>query len=368
VAEQQTEQDRTEPATPTKLRDAKRRGQVTKSLEINSFFILSLGVAISYLLGQEMVSKQLALSRELLSNAHQVAFDPVQVLLLLKHTVDRLVSIYWPAMAALVAVAVIMNMAQTGPVFTFFPLKPDMSRINPVSGFKRLFSTKLLFEFMKTMIKLMLFSGILYFSIAALFPSLISLLDHHPDGYLAYLAINANLIALKLMAILLFIALLDLLYTRWDFAKRMRMSRREIKEEVKRREGDPQIRAKIRELQREAAKRAGSLRKVPEADVLITNPTHLSIALAYQRGVMTAPRVIAKGAGELAGKMREVARRHQVPLVENKRLARRLFQSVDIDQPISEELYPLVAKILVRVFAKRKRSVDRTATRSSGKY
>ncbi|MES9816746.1 MAG: EscU/YscU/HrcU family type III secretion system export apparatus switch protein [Candidatus Thiodiazotropha sp.] len=353
MAEQQTEQDRTEPATPTKLRDAKRRGQVTKSLEVNSLFILSMGVALFYLLGEGMVSRQLALSHELLANAHRIQLDPAQTLSLFEYTVDWIFSIFWPAMAALVIVAILMNMAQTGPVFSFFPLKPDISRINPVNGFKRLFSVRLLFESLKTVIKLLLFAGVLYFAISALLPSLVSLLDRHPDSYPLYLADKANSIALKLLAVLLFIALLDLLYTRWDFAKRMRMSRREIKNEVKRREGDPQIRAKIRELQREAAKRAGSLRKVPDADVLITNPTHLSVALVYQRGMMAAPQVTAKGAGELAWRMREVARLHCVPIVENKALARRLFKSVDIDQPISEELYPLVAKILVRIFAGR---------------
>ncbi|MES9851148.1 MAG: flagellar biosynthesis protein FlhB [Candidatus Thiodiazotropha sp. L084R] len=359
MAEQQTEQDRTEPATPTKLRDAKRRGQVNKSLEVNSLFLLSLGVALSYLFGQRMVSMQLEMSQQLLSNAHRIALDPVHAMLLFEQVVDQMVLIFWPAMAALISMAVIMNIAQTGPVFSFFPLKPDMSRINPVSGFKRLFSTKLLFEFIKTLIKLILFSGILYFAIASLLPSLISLLDYDPDGYPVYIATNVNLIVFKLLAVILLVALLDLLYTRWDFAKRMRMSRREIKEEVKRREGDPQIRAKIKELQREAAKRAGSLRRVPEADVLITNPTHLSIALTYHRGSMSAPRVIAKGAGELAWKMREVARLHQVPLVENKHLARRLFRSVDIDHPINEELYPIVAKILVRVFSKQKGNVSK---------
>ncbi len=353
MAQQQTEQDRTEPATPTKLRDARRRGQVSKSLEVNSLFILSMGIAVFYLLGEGMVSSQLALSRALLSNAHRIALDPARTLSLFEHTLDWMLSIFWPAMAALVAVAVLMNMAQTGPVFSFFPLKPDMSRINPVNGFKRLFSVRLLFESLKTLIKLMLFAGVLYFAISALLPSMVGLLDRHPDSYPPYLADKANSIVLKLLAVLLFVALLDLLYTRWDYAKRMRMSRREIKDEVKRREGDPQVRAKIRELQREAAKRAGSLRRVPDADVLITNPTHLSIALIYERGVMAAPQVIAKGAGELACRMREVARLHRVPIVENKGLARRLFNSVGIDQPIGEELYPQVAKILVRIFARR---------------
>jgi flagellar biosynthetic protein FlhB len=353
MAEHQTAQDRTEPATPTKLREAKQRGQVAKSLEVNSLFILALGVASFYLLGERMISRQLALSHELLSNAHRIEIDPLQTQALFNHTLNGLLSIFWPLMAALIAVSVLMNMVQTGPVFSFFPLKPDMSRINPVNGFKRLFSVRLLFESVKTLIKLLLFAGVLYFAISALLPSMVSLLDRHPDGYSHYLAEMGNSIALKLLAVLLFIALLDLLYTRWDYARRMRMSRREIKEEVKRREGDPHIRAKIRELQREAAKRAGSLRRVPEADVLITNPTHLSVALVYQRGLMRAPKVIAKGAGELALSMRQVARIHHVPVVENKGLARALFNSVEIDHPIGEELYPLVAKILVRIFNRR---------------
>jgi flagellar biosynthetic protein FlhB len=354
MAEQQTEQDRTEPATPTKLRDAKRRGQVSKSLEVNSLFVLSAGVSLFYLLGEQMVSNQLALSRELLSNAHQVVFDSNHTQSLFEYTIHRMLSIFWPVMALFVLISVFMNMAQTGPVFSFFPLKPDMSRINPVKGFKRLFSIRLLYETVKTLIKLALFAGVLYFAISALLPVLMSLIDRHPVTYPRFIAESANSIALKLLAVMIFIALLDLLYTRHDFAKRMRMSRREIKDEVKRREGDPQIRAKIRELQREAAKRAGSLRKVPEADVLITNPTHLSVALAYQRDRMTAPQVIAKGAGELAGRMREVARQHGIPIVENKPLARRLFKSVQIDQPIDQELYPLVARILVRILARRK--------------
>lgn len=358
MAEQQTEQDRTEPATPTKLREAKRRGQVSKSLEINSLFILSLGIALFYLIGEDIVNQQLALSRELLSNAGSISLDPAQTLALFEYTFHWVASIFWPVIAVLIIGAVLMNIFQTGPVFSFYPLKPDTSRINPVNGFKRLFSIRLLYESVKTLIKLLLFAGVLYLAITSLVPSLISLLDHHPDSYPVYLAQNATLIAIYLVAVLLFIALLDLLYTRWDFSKRMRMSRREIKDEVKRREGDPQIRAKMRELQREAAKRAGSLRRVPDADVLITNPTHLSIALIYKRGSMSAPQVIAKGAGDLAMNMRAVARRHHIPIVENKSLARKLFKSVGIDQPIGEDLYPIVANILVRIFAKRDKNMN----------
>jgi flagellar biosynthesis protein FlhB len=164
-----------------------------------------------------------------------------------------------------------------------------------------------------------------------------------------------------MLAVLLIIALLDMLYSRWEYTKRMRMSRREVKEEVKRREGDPHVRAKIKELQREAVKRAGSLRRVPDADVLITNPSHLSVALVYRRETMQAPQVIAKGAGDLALNMRKVARLHRVPLVEQRDLAQQLFRAVGIDEAIGEDLYPLVARILLRVWYQKRGQNNKAA-------
>ncbi len=150
--------------------------------------------------------------------------------------------------------------------------------------------------------------------------------------------------------VMLVVAILDLAYTRKDYASKMKMSRRELKEEVRRREGDPEIRARIRALRKEAAKRGKSLQRVPEADVLITNPTHLAVALLYKRGEMQAPQVIAKGAGELALTMKQVADKHRVPIVEDKLLARRLFRQVGIDAAIPESLYPPVAQLLSRIY------------------
>jgi flagellar biosynthetic protein FlhB len=154
----------------------------------------------------------------------------------------------------------------------------------------------------------------------------------------------------QMMLVVLFVALLDLMYTRWEFSQKMLMSRREVKEEVKRREGDPMLRAKQREIQKEAVKRAGSTRRVPDADVLITNPTHLAIALHYDADTMTAPAVIAKGAGTLALKMREVASRHGIPIVENKTLARKLFRESGIDDGVPDDLFPVIAKLMAWVW------------------
>lgn len=352
MAEQQ-EQDRSEPASPFKLKEARNKGQVAKSLEINSFFVLAVVLAQLYFIGEDLIGSQLRISQALFSRADLFALDPVTSVALFEAVTDALLDVYWPLLGAIMIVGVLANMAQTGPVFSFFPIKPDMQRLNPVQGFKRLFSLKLLFESLKTVIKLAVFAIVIYLALGALLPSLIALVDVNPRNYAGFLLENVRDLLFELLLVILVVAALDLLYSRWDFGKKMRMSRRELKDEVKRREGDPQVRAKLRELQREAVKRAGSLRRIPEADVLITNPTHLAVALRYERQVMKSPQVIAKGAGELAGKMREVARRHGIPVVENKFLARQLFKSCDIDSVIPESVYPLVARILVWVYSMR---------------
>jgi len=347
------EQDRNEPATPFKLREARKRGQVSKSLEINSLLILSAALLVIYALGEQIIARQLFLCRSLLSVASPLEMTGARSLGLFEFTVESLSSILWPLLGILVLTGVLANLFQTGPVFSFFPLKPDMSRLNPVNGFKRLFSKKMLFETIKTIIKMIIFGFVLYFAIVALLPALMSMVDLDPRAFPILLLKHGRGMTFKLLLVVLLIALIDLLYSRWDFAQQMKMSRREMKEEVKRREGDPQIRMRRRQLQKEAVKRAGAIQRVPEADVLITNPTHLAVALKYERGEMVTPRLIAKGAGELAVQMRQIARSNDVPIVENKSLARRLFNKVGIDQGIPGTFYPEVARILAWIYLQR---------------
>ena len=354
MAENQ-DQDRSEKATPFKLREAKRKGQVAKSLEVNSWLVMFIGLVIVYVAGKSMIMKQANLSRAIFTQAGSVDLVGTHSITLFISLVRSLAETFWPLFAGLMVISILANIAQTGPVFSFFPIKPDIKRLNPISGFKRVFSKKTLFDAVKTVIKLVIFSVVIYLVLSASVSATLSLLDTSPKVYFAFLLDSGTSIALKLLLVFLFIALLDLIYSRWDFAKKMRMSRRDLKEEVKRREGDPQIKSKIRELQREAAKRSGSLSRVPDADVLITNPTHFAVALRYERGVSPAPQVIAKGAGELAFKMRVTARKHSIPVVENKKLARKLFKAVDINNYIPEELYPAVARVLVWIYALRRR-------------
>jgi flagellar biosynthetic protein FlhB len=262
-------------------------------------------------------------------------------------------------MMALVVAAVLANMFQTGPIFSFFPLKPDVTKLNPVNGFKRIFSKKLLFEAIKTIIKMIIFGSVIFFGIKSLLPAIMAMIDADPQVYPVLLMDQGRGLIYKLLLVLVVIALADLLYSRWDYARQMRMSRREVKEEVKRREGDPQIRARIRQLQKEAVHRAGAVEKVPEADVLIANPTRLAVALQYEREVMPTPRVIAKGANGLAAKMRELARRHKVPIVENPSLARTLFRRAEIGEGIPEAVFPVVAKILAWIYLQKEKHSGR---------
>jgi flagellar biosynthetic protein FlhB len=243
---------------------------------------------------------------------------------------------------------------QTGPIFTFVPLKPKGERINPVAGFKRVFNKKMLFEAFKSLLKLGILGTISVLFFRALWPQMHIAMNADTGGVQSWFGANAVALLFRLGLALLLIGLLDLAYTRFKFGRDMMMSRREMKEEVKRREGDPLIRAKLRELQRENLKQAASVKRVPEADVLITNPDHLAIALRYERGSMAAPIMLAKGADSWAAEMRATARRHGIPIYQRKPLARLLFRSGQLGQSIPADSYLDVARIYAELDAKQR--------------
>lgn len=346
------EQDKTEEATPYKLREAKKKGQVAKSLEFNSMMVTLTLLGICLVWAKGMIISLLNINRGLLSNSAAMQYDIPHVVGLAKSIFMDLFTVIAPVCIAMIVVSVLMNMFQTGPVFSFFPVKPDAKRLNPVSGFKRVFSKKMLFETVKSLIKLAFFGSILYVVIRSIIPGMSNLMNSDPSSYDRILLHFATKLVLSLAIAVIIVAALDMLYTRWDFRKQMMMSKREVKEEYKRREGDPHIRSKIKEVQREAAKRTKSIKRVPEADVLITNPTHYAVAILYDREKMNAPCVIAKGAGSLALKIKYYAAKHRVPIIENKKLAQYLFRETNIDEPVPESRFGEIAKILVWAYSR----------------
>jgi flagellar biosynthetic protein FlhB len=354
MAEQ--EQSRTEPATPFKLEEARKRGSVSKSFELSSLFAICVLLVVMYVWGEKMVGAQLKLDAAILSQAHLLNVEAGSVAywfpMLLKMGFEALA----PLLLPLMVIAILGSLVQTGPVFSFFPLKPQVERLSPIAGLKRLFSVRLLFELGKNIVKLVLATAVVCLFFGDLLPQLIGLLQSDPRGAVAFVLRHGARIVLYLAFILAVIAFIDAMFSSWHYMDQMKMSRRELREEVKRREGDPRIRARRRELQREMLRRARAIKSVPDADVLITNPTRLAVALSYRRTEMTAPKVIAKGAGELAVQMRAIARRHQVPALRDAQLAQALFRGVDLDKEVPERLFPQVARVLAWAYSLRPRA------------
>jgi flagellar biosynthetic protein FlhB len=347
MAEQ--EQNRTEPATPFKLAEARKQGQVARSLDFNSFVGVFAFLLLMLTLGGAMASRVAGLGAWLFQQSGSLRLESRGDLGWLTDLLFALLGIITPFAAVGMAFGVLANLLQIGPVFTFAPIKPKFERINPVAGFKRVFNKRMLFEAFKTLLKLGFFATILYGFFMALWPAFPDAADADSGVQIGFLAASARALLFRLGLAMLVIGVLDLAYTRWQFSKQMMMSRREMNEEVKRREGDPHIRAKMRELQRENIKQARSIGRVPEADVLITNPDHLAIALRYVRGEMSAPHVIAKGADLWAAEMKAAARRHGVPVLERRSLARLLFRSSQIDRPVPPESFLDVARVYAEV-------------------
>jgi flagellar biosynthetic protein FlhB len=237
---------------------------------------------------------------------------------------------------------------QIGWLFTTKSFEPDLSKFNPIKGMGQFVSARAMVELVKSLAKVVLVGWVAYKAVRAEFDKSLYLVDMDVVATLKYVGQVASEVLVKTCGVLAVLAGLDYLFVRWDMEKKMRMTKQEIKEEHKETEGDPQIKARIRSLQMQMARRR-MMAEVPKADVVITNPTHLAIALSYRRGEMDAPQVVAKGADQVAAKIREIAREHRVPLVENVPLARALYP-VELGSAIPEELFKAVAEILAYVY------------------
>jgi flagellar biosynthetic protein FlhB len=346
---QEQEHDRSEPASPFKLAEARKRGEVAKSLDFNSMIVVG-GLLLALMAWGESQWRRLCqLSAQLFAGAAERELDATGAASLTSTLASDALLVVLPFAAAGALLTILATLIQTGPILSGSPIKPQWQRLNPVAGLKRIFNKRALFEAFKSVLKLIGFAAVAYVFFRSVWPSLQGGASDSIAGQLQWLGDSALSLLLRLALVLVIIGLLDLAFVRWSYGRQMRMSRREVKEEIKRREGDPQIRAKLRELQRQNAKQARSMQRVAEADVLITNPQHLAVALRYDRERVNAPIVVAKGAGSWAAEMRALAARHGVSRFENRRLARLLFRRAQIDQAIPPESFLDVARIYAEV-------------------
>lgn len=342
--------ERTEPATPKKREEARKKGQVPHAGDLPAAFILAVGLLVLYLGGGATVKRMALMMREVLGNLHSLEIDGELARGLLGH----FCMVFAPFAVGVTAAGISANVLQKGLLFTAHPLIPQLSRVNPVEGFKRLFSLNALVEFVKSSLKVLVVAAVGYWAIKGELSRCPELVGMALPGLLLHLGRASFDLLLKVTLAFLALAALEALYQRWNYERQLRMSREEVKDEWKQREGDPQVKARLRALQRQFA-RQRMMQRVKEADVVITNPVRLAIALKYIRGKMRAPVVVAKGRGWLARRIRELALQHGVPVIQNRPLAEVLYRTVEVGQMIPVELYRAVAEILAYVYRLRGR-------------
>lgn len=345
--------EKTEKATAYKLQKAKEQGQVSKSTELNTcvFLLVLLGVITA--LWPSLLIQLKTLLKQLLYMNHKMTFGVDQISHLHQFLLSKIIAFWMPFALTGILSTILITLAQTGFVWSTKPLAPDFKRLDISKGFKRLFSSKMLFEAGKNTLKLSLVFILFGLSLRHESNTFLGFIKTEPANYPSLLMALFSKLLLQLILILFALAMIDKLYTRWKFAKDNRMSKQEIKDEHKQREGDPKIKSRIRQLQQKMRQKTASLNQVQTADVVITNPTHLAIALKYDRGLMPAPKVVCKAQGELAKHVKLIAARHQIPIIENKTFARALFATTDLNQWITREHFPIAATIFREIFRQR---------------
>jgi len=353
---EESSQEKTEEATPKRREEARNKGQVARSSELSSVAILMSGVLALGGLGSYMYSKLSFFMVEMLSNAVFIELTPINVAGVLETWFNHYVLIVGPLIVLLVLAALLVNYAQVGILFTADPLIPKANRISPLSGIKRIFSSKGLVELLKGLFKIAAVAIMTYFTVKGELKSVVSYMDLGVGQI--FLSSGGLILTLffRIVLLLLIMALLDYVFQRWDYEKNLRMTRQQIKEEFKQQEGDPLVSARVRNLQREMSRKR-MMDDVEKADVIITNPTHVAVALKYDIENMQAPLVLAKGQRLVAERIKDLGRQVGIPLVENKPLARALFKAVRVGDEIPEDLFKAVAQVLAFVFQLKRRDV-----------
>jgi flagellar biosynthesis protein FlhB len=349
MADEQDDAQKTEEPTRKRLEDAIERGQVITSRETSSFFLLmAFTLTLTWLAPGIFHNVQLSLS-SFIERPDDFVVDQRSIFGLMSDIVMRMGAILLTPLLAFVAAVFAANALQNRFVFSIEPIIPKLDKISLSKGLERLFSARAMVEFTKGVIKIIVVAVVAYMAVAPYFGHLKQLPDVSITGALGYLFMTARRMMIGVCIVMFFIAVFDYLYQRFEYMKSLRMSKQEIRDEFKQQEGDPQVKQRLRQIRVERARKR-MMSAVPTADVIVTNPTHYSVALKYDGATMRAPKVVAKGLDNIALRIREVAKENDIPLYENPPLAQALYATVDIDREIPAEHYKAVAEVITYVY------------------
>ncbi len=349
MAEENKDQ-KTEEASAKRIQEAEEKGNFTHSREMTSSFILMAAILAFFAIGQQGPIKMMDTWRTILSESYALKLTTEELYRVLLLVLKSTFFILAPILFTILFAGIVSNLIQTrGFKMSFHPLLPKFNKLNPIKGFGRIFSKNSLMELFKSLFKITLVSVIAYFTIKSHWDQIPPLMGYGVGQSMVFMGEVALEIMFKVLLAMILLAALDYTFQRYTYLENLRMTKQEVKDERKETEGNPQIKQRIRAVQTEMARRR-MMSAVPEADVVVTNPTELAVAIKYDLENYDAPIVVAKGAGAIAKKIRIIAQDNDVPIVEDKPLARVLHKTVEVGQLIPASLYKAVAEILAYVY------------------
>ncbi|KAA3659070.1 MAG: flagellar biosynthesis protein FlhB, partial [Calditrichaeota bacterium] len=326
MAENENGQEKTEEASPRRRNDAREKGNVAKSVELNSAVIILAGSTFLYLSGGFLLQRIIELFKAYLTGASAFEMTPEEVRPMFVKMTFQIIELLGPFLIFIVVIGLSVNIVQVGFLWAPKSLQPTFNKLNIISGLKRLFAVKSLLELVKNIIRLFIIGTIIYAVLSSKYATFFLLTNETTGRLMQFIGEVSFEILFKVGLAMLVLALADFAYQRYDFEKNLKMTKQEVKEETKMMEGSPQIKARIREIQR-AMSRKRMMASVPEADVVITNPIHYAVALKYEPGRSSAPIIVAKGERKFAVRIKKLAADHNVPIYEDPPLARLLFHN-----------------------------------------
>ncbi len=350
MAEEEDEQEKTEEPTPRRREKAKEEGQVARSRELTTYMLLLSGVAALWVMGQMFYGQLAHIMEQSFVFDRSQAFDTKVMVNHVVALAERTLMTLLPLFLSLALVALTAPLMLGGWAISAKALQPKFSKLNPIQGLKRIFSSQAVVELLKVVAKAVLVGAVLTIFLSSRITDFMALMDQSIQSALINGMMLAAMACVLMILTLIVVVMIDVPYQLWSHTKKLRMTKEEVKREHKESDGDPQMKSRIRSQQQEMARKR-MMSKVPDADVVVTNPSHYAVALCYREDRMSAPQVVAKGADAVAAAIRELASEHKVPLLQAPPLARALYAHVDLDQEVPVELYTTVAEVLAWAFA-----------------
>lgn len=345
--------EKTEQPTGKRVGKARSKGNIAFSPDLNNAVVLLAGIALLYVLGVITYNSLNNTMKLTLENLSLKDFNQSTAIEIFTTHIYGLAKILFPILGGLLLIGLAISYYQTGFMCSFEALKFDINKLNIIAGAGKLFSTKSCIKLFFSVLKLLVIGGLAFLIIKKEFNDLMHAFDLGLAQILGMLTKSMYTLSLRISVALLILAVLDFFYQKWQYKRSLRMTKQEVKDEGKETEGDPLIKGKIRAVQRQMAMKR-MMAAVPTADVVVTNPTHYAVVLKYENTGMKAPKVVAKGADLLAKRIKDIAKKHNIPLVEDKSLAQTLYKTVEIGKEIPQKLYYAVAKVLSYVYQLKK--------------